>query len=209
MKKFILSLLLLSCPFLSYSKTVKETEIVRSQNILGLFDKVCMGVYLDEDELNKFLIDNNFTDLNDETVKNKESEKDIRHYSIDHDKTRFFIDIEPTTCSISVKNSNLEIFNYQFKNFRKEITQNTITETSKSFEVVKDGSSFKISSYNYFTEEDNEQLPFEIFLNQTNSRKTPYQLKLSVKIEKRIEMNENKKGLKKVFFKQDKTSNII
>jgi len=183
---------------MSYSKTVKDVEINRSINVLGLFDKVCMGAYLDDDELNQFLIDNNFIDLNDETKKDDSNSKDIRHYSIDYEKTKFFLDIAPTTCSISTKNSNQDIFNAQFKKFRKEITQNIILETSKSFEVRKGPTSYKISSYSYFLEEKEEKLPFEILLNQTNSRTDPYQLKLIVKFENKSEMNDSKKGFQKV-----------
>lgn len=183
---------------MSYSKTVKDVEINRSINVLGLFDKVCMGAYLDDDELNQFLIDNNFIDLNDETKKDDSTSKDIRHYSIDYEKTKFFLDIAPTTCSISTKNSNQDIFNAQFKKFRKEITQNIILETSKSFEVRKGSTSYKISSYSYFLEEQEEKLPFEILLNQTNSRTDPYQLKLIVKFDNKSEMNDSKKGFQKV-----------
>lgn len=199
MKKILLSFIILFCPVVSFSKTVAEVEVTRSQNILGLFDKICMGAYLDEDELNQFLVDNNFTDLNDETKQDGEDkDKEIRYYSIDHEKTRFFLDIAPTTCSISIKNSNQDIFNSQFKKFRKEITENSLVETSKSFEIRKGGSSYKSSSYSYFLENQEEKLPFDILLNQTNSRKAPYQLKLTVKIDKRMDMMENKKGLKKV-----------
>jgi len=200
MNRILLSIILL-LPLISYSKTVKEVEITRSINTLGLFDKVCMGVYLDDDELNQFLIENNFTDLNDETKKeNNSKDSEVKNYSIDHEKTRFFLEISPKTCSVSTKNSNQDIFNFQFKKFRKEITQDSIIETSKSFEFRKNGVSYKISSYSYFSE-DYEKLPFEILLNQTNSNQTPYKLKLTVKIDKRAEIIENKKDLKKLNLK--------
>ena len=50
------------------SKTVKDNENTRSQNVVALFNKVCMEAYLDEDKLNNFLLNNNFEDLNDETI---------------------------------------------------------------------------------------------------------------------------------------------
>lgn len=206
MHRILLSIILL-LPLVSYSKTVKEVEITRSINTLGLFDKVCMGVYLDDDELNQFLIDNNFTDLNDETKKeNNSKDNDVKNYSIDHEKTRFFLEISPKTCSVSTKISNQDIFNSQFKKFRKEITQDSIVETNKSFEFRKNGISYKVSSYSYFSE-NYEKLPFEMVLNQTNSNETPYQLKLTVKIDKRAEMIENKKDLKKLNLKTNNTTN--
>lgn len=202
-----LSTLSLSC----FAKTVKENEILRSQNVVALFNKACMEAYLDEDELSNFLLNNDFEDLNDETNlpksddnkektdKSKGTILDLstngKHYSIVNEKKKFFLDITDNTCSVLVKSINQDVFNVQFKEFRKNLTSDSFTENSKAFETRKGSTSYKVTAYFFFTQEDGEQLPFELYLVQSNERTLPYQLKLSVHIDKRKELLSKKSKL--------------
>lgn len=198
---FFLSILSLSCS----AKTVKENEVLRSQNVLALFDKGCMQAYLDEDTLSNFLLNNNFEDLNDETHSPSDNKKssqqannlidlstDGKHYSITNDKKIFFLDITDKDCSVLVKSINQDVFNLYFQDFRKSLTDNSILETSKSFEARKGSVHYQITSYLYFTEDGSTKLPFEFYLTQSNERNVPFQFKLTVHIEKRKEILNKK-----------------
>lgn len=206
MNKLIFAIILSTLSFSSFAKTVKENEISRSQNVVALFNKACMEAYLDEDELSSFLLNNKFEDLNDESISKKDEEKtdnkkektkessilnlskDGKHYSIVNDKKLFFLDITDETCSVLVKNINQDIFNVQFKEFRKGLTDELFTELGKSFETRTGATTYKVTAYFYTTQEDGEQLPFQLYLTQTNAKNVPYQLRLSVHIDKRKEV---------------------
>lgn len=219
MNKLIFAIILSTLSFSCLSKTVKDNENTRSQNVVALFNKVCMEAYLDEDKLNNFLLNNNFEDLNDETIiENKDSQNSKsnnelnkkqsqglvlsatgKHYSIENEKKVFFLDIGDETCSILVKSINQDIFNNQFKDFRKGLTTESFTEISKSLEKRNGSTNYKLTSYYYFDKEDNQQLPFELYVTQTNTKKTTYQLKLTVHLDKRKEILENKQKSKNDF----------
>lgn len=205
MNKLICAIVLSTLSLSGFAKSVKENEIGRSQNVVALFNKACMEAYLDEDELSSFLFNNNFEDLNDETPqkedtdKSKEKKTNIldlskngRHYSIVNDKKLFFLDITDETCSVLVKTINQDVFNAQFKEFRKGLTDELFTEIGKSFETRTGSTTYKVTAYFYSTQEEGETLPFQLYLTQTNAKNVPYQLRLSVHIDKRKEILNKK-----------------
>lgn len=205
--KNLLSAMLLSTLSLScFAKTVKENEILRSQNVIGLFNKACMESFLDEDKMSSFLSDNNFEDLNDEnkdsdnseTKEKKSSILDFsqkgKHYSITNENRKFFLDVTDNTCSVMVKNINHEIFNSQFKDFRKNFADSSVVENAKSFESRKGSTHYNVTAYFYFSEQG-EVLPFELYLVQSNEKNLPFQLKLTLHLEKKQKLSDknNKK----------------
>lgn len=210
MKKLMLAMLLSSLSVSSFAATVKENEILRSQNILGLFNKACMESYLDDDELALFLSNNNFEDLNDESEENQSKNdsndkktnildfsKQGKHYSIVNEKRKFFLDITDTSCSVMVKNIHQEIFNSQFKDFRKSFADSSFVENAKSFETRKGSVNYKVTAYFYFSEEG-QVLPFELYLVQSNAKKLPFQLKLTLHLDKKEKVsNKTNKTLNK------------
>lgn len=210
MNKLIFTIILSILSFPCFSKTVKELENKSSQNVVALFNKVCMEAYLDEEELFKFLSNNNFEDLNNENISNNKINPEVeknkkskefyglslsstgKHYSIANENKIYFLDIEENTCSVLIKSINQDIFNNQFKDFRKNLTTQLFTETSKSFENRFGSTNYKLTSYFYFDKVDSQQLPFELYLTQTSAKKTNYQLKLTVHLENRKDILENK-----------------
>lgn len=214
MKKLIFAMVVSTLSLSCYAKTVKENEILRSQNVLSLFNKACMESYLDEEQLASFLSNNNFEDLNDENDEDKSQKENKnpsakknnkspildfsqkgKHYSIVNDQRKFFLDITDKTCSVMVKNINQDIFNSQFKDFRKNFADSSIVESAKSFETRKGAINYKITAY-FYSSEQGEILPFEFYLVQSNENKLPFQLKLTFHLDKKEHLsNKNSKKL--------------
>lgn len=207
MKKLLFAILLSTLSISSFSKTVKENETLRSQNVIGLFNKACMESFLDDDQMASFLSNNNFEDLNDETEPEennepKEKKSNIldfsvkgKHYSITNEQRKFFLDITDTTCSVMVKNINQDIFNSQFKDFRKTFADSSFVETAKSFETRKGAINSKVTVYFYFSEQG-EVMPFEFYLVQSNQKQIPFQLKLTLHLDKKEKIStKNNKHL--------------
>ena len=170
-------------------KTVKESEIEKSKNIISLFNKTCLSAYLDNDELSNFLLENPFEDLNDSTKKDKED--NIKHYAINHNKNRYLVEISNNSCSIILKNINNDIFNNEFKSFRKSLFDESITENSKSYETRKGQNSYKLTTYDFYSNDEDVNLPFQFLVGQTNSNDAPFQIKLSIYLNKDKEITES------------------
>lgn len=190
MNKLICTIILSFISFSCFSKTVKDNEISKSQNLISLFNKSCIEAFLDNDKLADFLFNNKFEILNKENNNSKNLEKkpglDLsengNHYFIINNDNKFFLDITEDSCSVLVKTVYQDAFNTQFKNFRKEFSTELFTEISKSLEIRKGSITYKLTSYNYYSQEDGEELPFKIYLGQTNSTNNKYQLKLTIQL---------------------------
>lgn len=215
MFKFVFCIFLYVISYSTFAKTVKENEISNSQNVIALFNKACMDAFLDEEEFSNFIINNNFEDLNvnniDNTSNNQHSlenqSKEFnnillsttgKHYSIIHDNRLYFLDVDTESCSVLVKAINQNIFNLQFKEFKKELTNFLFNEQSKSFESIVGSTNYKLTAYSYYTKDNKTQLPFSLYLTQTSSRMASYQLKLTVRLDKKIEHTENVEKKSKV-----------
>jgi hypothetical protein len=183
MKK-ILALLVLTFAIssISFAETVKEVELKKSQNFINIFNKVCVELFSQDDEsFNNFLIENNFEDLNE---------------NIDS-RIKLFLETEDKLCSISIKEVNNLVFDSEFKKLRKEISKSELNETANSLSKTFNSEEFKVTTYSYSTENE-EELPVKLILSQTNSKKANFQTKLSLKMLEDKKIKKNKDMLKEL-----------